>query len=30
MSLPFADQAIVSHAKLVEHLLNPDHPLLTG
>jgi hypothetical protein len=26
MSLPFADQAIVSQAKLVEYLLNPDHP----
>jgi hypothetical protein len=26
MSLPFADQAIVSQTKLVEYLLNPDHP----
>ena len=26
MSLPFADQAIVSQAKLVEYLLNRDHP----
>jgi hypothetical protein len=26
MSLPFADRAIVSEAKPVEYLLNPDHP----
>jgi len=26
MSLPFVDQAVVSHTKLVEYLLNPDHP----
>jgi hypothetical protein len=26
MSLPFADQAIVSQAKLVDYLLNPNHP----
>ena len=26
MKLPFADQAVVSETKLVDYLLNPDHP----